>query len=49
MELINTYNYINNNMCDVCDFKCSLKSDMNRHLSTRKHYNNVNKKKMELN
>ena len=49
LELMNTYNYTNKNTCDVCNFTCSLKTDMTRHLSTRKHYNNVNKKEMELN
>ena len=29
-------------VCDSCDFKCSFKSDFNRHLSTRKHLDSHN-------
>ena len=29
----------NNFICEKCDFKCSKKSDLNRHLLTRKHQN----------
>jgi len=49
MELKNTYNYIPKFYCEKCDFKCSLKSDMSRHLSTRKHKSSVDGIKMELN
>jgi len=49
MELENTYNYIPKFYCEKCVFKCSLKSDMSRHLSTRKHKSNVGGIKMELN
>ena len=49
MELENTYNYIPKFCCEKCDFKCCLKSDMNRHLSTRKHKTNAGGIKMELN
>jgi len=49
MELKNTYNYIPKFYCEKCEFKCSLKSDMTRHLSTRKHNSSVDGIKMELN
>ena len=49
MEFENTCNYIPKFYCEKCDFKCSLKSDMSRHLSTRKHNSNVGGIKMELN
>ena len=28
-----------NLICEICDFTCSKKSDMDRHLLTRKHKN----------
>jgi len=49
MELENTYNYIPKFYCEKCEFKCCLKSDMYRHLSTRKHKTNAGGIKMELN
>ena len=49
MEFKNTYNYISKFYCEKCEFKCSLKSDMSRHLSTRKHKSSVDGIKMELN
>ena len=49
MEFENTYNYIPKFYCEKCQFKCSLKSDMYRHLSTRKHKTNADGIKMELN
>ena len=37
-------------ICETCDFKCSKLSNFNKHLSTRKHQNNVNdNKKMPKN
>ena len=48
MELIN---YSKNSIllcCDKCDFTCSNKNDMNRHLITRKHLVNADGIKMEL-
>jgi hypothetical protein len=31
-------------VCNLCDFKCSKRGDLNRHITTRKH---INRCKME--
>jgi len=35
-------------VCDLCDFKCYLKSDWERHIVRDKHINNENGNKMEI-
>ena len=35
-------------VCDLCDFKCYLKSDWERHIARDKHINNENGNKMEI-
>ena len=34
--------------CEFCDFKCCIKSDMDRHVLRPKHINNANGNKMEI-
>ena len=34
--------------CEFCDFKCCIKSDMDRHILRPKHINNANGNKMEI-
>ena len=35
-------------VCELCDFKCCLKSDWDRHIARDKHINNENGNKMEI-
>jgi hypothetical protein len=35
-------------VCEHCDFKCSFKTNFNRHLSTRKHSDSVNGNLVEI-
>jgi hypothetical protein len=35
-------------VCELCDFKCYLKSDWDRHIARDKHINNENGNKMEI-
>jgi hypothetical protein len=49
MELKKTYNYIPKFFCEPCYFKCCIKSDMDRHMKTRKHKVSVGGINLELN
>jgi hypothetical protein len=49
MELKKTYNYIPKFFCEPCDFKCCIKSDMDRHMNTRKHKVSAGGINLELN
>ncbi len=49
MELNNYIKTEGKFFCEICDFKCCIKSDMNRHILTRKHKLNKNGIKKELN
>jgi hypothetical protein len=48
MDNKKTYKNIAKFYCEKCDFKCSLKSDMSRHLLRRKHLINMNGSELEV-
>jgi hypothetical protein len=48
MEIKKHKKNIPNFVCELCDFKCFIKSDWNRHIARDKHINNENGNKMEI-
>ena len=48
MEIKKLKKYLPRFNCEVCDFKCYMKNDWTRHLSTAKHNFQVNGNKMEM-
>ena len=48
VEIYKTQKNAKDFICESCDFKCSIKFDYARHLSTRKHVINVNGNHVEI-